>query len=104
MRTSLEGLAIPQDMTFGKITRQTQAPSPSFIVFHGVWFREAVSLALFPVARPSGCCGWAPVSTPELTRGNRTSQSHELTGRLTSKVNFHYQWLQLPNPTARRRI
>ena len=36
------------------------------------------------------------------------SQFHEVTRELTSKVNSHYlsrsQWLQLPNPTARRRI
>jgi len=46
--------------------------------------------------------------TPDPTRGKRKSQSHELTRELTSKVNSHYlsrsQWLQLPNPTARRRI
>ena len=38
----------------------------------------------------------------------RKSQFHEFTGESMSKVNSHYlprsQWLQLPNPTARRRI
>jgi len=49
-----------------------------------------------------------PHPTPELTRGNRKSPFHEFTTELTSKVNSHYrsrsQWLQLPNPTACRRI
>jgi hypothetical protein len=48
------------------------------------------------------------LTTPELTRGNRKSQFYEFTGDLTSKVHSHYlsrsQWLQQPNPTARRII
>jgi len=48
------------------------------------------------------------IATPELTRGNCISQFHKFAGELTSKVNSYYlscsQWLQLPNPTARRRI
>jgi hypothetical protein len=47
-------------------------------------------------------------STPELTRGNHKCRFHESIGELTSKVNSQYlsnsQWLQLPNPTARRSI
>jgi len=47
-------------------------------------------------------------ATPDPTRGNRKSQFHEVTGELASKVHPHYlsrgQWLQLPNPTAGRRI
>ena len=50
----------------------------------------------------------ASLAIPDPTRGNHKSQFHELTGELTSKVTSHYlsrsQWLQLPNPTARRRI
>ena len=34
----------------------------------------------------------------------RKSQFHEFTGELTSKVDSSGQWLQLPNPNARRRI
>ena len=49
-----------------------------------------------------------PSTTTELTQCNRKSHLHELTGELTSIVNSHHlsrsQWLQLPNPTARRRI
>ena len=48
------------------------------------------------------------VTAPELTRGDRKSQSYELTVELTSTVDSHYlsrsQWLQLPYPAARRRI
>ena len=54
---------------------------------------------------PSACPSHA---TLELTRGHRKSQFYESTGELTSKVNSHFlsrsQWLQLPNPTSRRRI
>ena len=54
-------------------------------------------------------CLWDGVPQGGRRRGvNRKSQFHEQTGELTSKVNFQYlsrnQWLQLPNPTARRRI
>ena len=47
-------------------------------------------------------------TTPELTRDNRKSQFHEFAWKFTPKVDFNYpsrsQWLQLPNPTACRRI
>ena len=49
-----------------------------------------------------------PHTTPDPMRGNRKSQRHQFTGELTSKVHSRHllrsQWLQLPNPTARRRI
>jgi len=45
---------------------------------------------------------------PRVDAMQSQSQFHEFTGELTSKVNSHYlsrsEWLQLPNPTARRRI
>ena len=60
------------------------------------------------LARPDRAPVSAQRSTPELTRDNCKSQSHEFTRELTSKVNSHYlsrsQWLQLPNPSAVRRI
>jgi hypothetical protein len=44
-------------------------------------------------------CPLVSHSTTELTRGNRKSQFHEFTGKLTSNVDFYYlsrsQWLQL---------
>ena len=48
------------------------------------------------------------VATPDLTRGDRKCQLHKFTGELVPKGNSYYlshsQWLQLPNPTARRRV
>ena len=58
---------------------------------------EREGLAWLRLCRQQGL----PVTTPELTRGNRESQFHEFLGGSTSKVNSNYrsrsQWLQLPN-------
>jgi hypothetical protein len=75
-----------------------------------IWcWRETYLTGLFILSSLDSDLRVRPAATtPELTRGNRRSQFHEFTGELTSKVNSHYpsrnQWLQLPNPTARRRI
>ena len=76
-------------------------------------FPDGFELHLLPGDGKDGCATRAGTkemtsATPELTRGNRKGQNHEFAGKLTSKVDSKYlsrsQWLQLPNPTARRRI
>jgi len=80
-----------------------------YVNFQVMWlFQNAMYVPVGKDVTDPEIINKVPDSTPELTRGNCKSKFHEFTWELTSKGHFHClsrrQLLQLPNPTARRRI